>query len=131
MACKRVIAKYNIVILLCSCFLIISGCERPAKTPPSDSVLLVLENVREGFNQEDVDRFCKDFSAIMFTKGFTKKAYLDVIQGLKQRYGAWESEVYRGEDKGAHIWRVQFSRGKAKLVLVLNNDGQVIGLWFR
>jgi hypothetical protein len=87
--------------------------------------------VREGFNQEDIDRFCKDFSAIMFTEGFTKKAYLDVIQGLKQRYGTWESEVYRGEDKGAHIWRVQFSRGKAKLVLVLNNNGQVIGLWFR
>lgn len=48
-----------------------------------------------------MDRFCSDFSDIMFTKDFTKRAYLGVIQGFKKRHGRWESEVYRGEDKGA------------------------------
>jgi hypothetical protein len=90
---KGRIVKYIIVLLPFIILLITSGCERPAKTPPPNSVFPVLENVREGYNLEDADRFCKNFSAIMFTEGFTKKAYLDVIQGLKQRHGGWESEV--------------------------------------
>jgi hypothetical protein len=73
MAGKRGIARYSIVSLFLTVFLIISGCERFAKTPPPDSVLLVLKNVREGYNQEDVDRFCKNFSAIMFTEVLPKR----------------------------------------------------------
>lgn len=123
---NKIIIFFHLII-----FLMLSMCDKPSKIPPPDTVILVLNNVREGYNKEDVDRFCNDFSDIMFTKGFTKKAYLDVIQGLKKRLGEWESEIYLGIDKGAYTWRVKFKNGTAKLVLVLNNDWQVIGLWFR
>lgn len=123
---NKVIVLFHLII-----FLMLSVCDKSSKIPPPDSIILVLNNVREGYNKEDVDLFCIDFSDIMFTKGFTKKAYLDVIQGLKKKLGEWESEIYLGIDKGAYTWRVKFKNGKAKLVLVLNNDQQVIGLWFR
>ena len=120
-----------VIVSLFIISLLISGCERASSIPPPESALAVVQNVREGYNAEDVDLFCNDFSDIMFTKGFTRRAYLDVIQGLRKKFGAWESEVYLGEEKGAYIWRVKFETGRAKLVLVFNDSWQVIGLWFR
>jgi len=125
------ILNSTVVLLPLVIFLTLSGCERPSKVPPSESALIVLESVKEGYNKQDADIFCKDFSDIMFTKGFTKKAYLDLIQGLKNQFGEWKSEIYLGEDRGVYKWRVKFKDGKSKLVLVFNNDQKIIGLWFR
>ncbi len=120
-----------IAVSLSIACLMLSGCGRPSKTTPPNSVLSALKNVREGYDKEDMDLFCKDFSDIMFTQGFTKQAYLDVVQGLKRKLGEWKSEAYLGEDNGVHTWRAEFTNGKAELVLVLNNDSRVTGLWFR
>lgn len=119
------------VALFLSFLLFLLGCEKPAEEPPPNNVLEVLDNVRAGYNNEDPELFCKDFSDIMFTDGFTKKAYLDVIQGLKNKLGLWESEIYLGEKDAVHSWRVTFEKGNTKLVLVLNDRGGVTGLWFR
>ena len=128
---KGNISKNMIMLLFLIILLMFSGCERSLRVSPPDNALSVLNNVREGYNREDADKFCKDFSDIMFTNGFTKKAYLDVVESLKKKFGDWEQEVYLGEDKGVYRWQVKFSKGKSKLVLVLNNDSRVTGLWFR
>lgn len=120
-----------IVILFFSVLLLLLGCEKPAEEPPPEGVLDVLGNVRAGYNDEDEELFCGDFSDIMFTDGFTKKAYLDVIQGLKNKLGLWESEIYLGEKDAVYSWRVTFEKGNTKLVMVLNDSGGVTGLWFR
>jgi hypothetical protein len=127
----RVFLQKIRLVLFLTVLLLLFGCEKPAKEPPPQSVLDVLDNVRTGYNNEDSEIFCKDFSDIMFTKGFTKKAYLDVIQGLKNKLGLWESEIYLGEKDGVYSWRLTFEKGKTKLVLVLNDEGGVTGLWFR
>ena len=78
----------NIIVLIPTfVLLILSGCRIRPKTPPPDIVLTVLNNVREGYNKEDMDQFCNDFSDIMYTKGFTKNVYLDITQDLKKKLG--------------------------------------------
>ena len=128
---KRRIPVGVIVVLPVVMLLTLTSCERASSVPPPANAAGVLKNVRDGYNKEDADLFCGDFSDIMFTKGFTKQAYLDVIQGLKMKYGTWDSEMYLGEEIGVHTWRVKFNEGDAKFVLVLNKEGKVTGLWFR
>ncbi|TET21220.1 MAG: hypothetical protein E3J78_04130 [Candidatus Cloacimonadota bacterium] len=107
------------------------NCERQPVAPPPEAVLLVLDTIRSGYNEQDAELFYKDFSAIMFTKGFTKDAWFDVIKELKQKLGEWKAQKYLGEEKGAYTWRVQFDKGKTKCVIVLNEEFRVTGLWFR
>ncbi len=122
----------NIIVLIpLIVLLILSGCRIRPKTPPLDRVLTILNNVREGYNKEDMDQFCNDFSDIMYTRGFTKNVYLDITQDLKKKLGEWESEIYHGEENGVYTWQVKFQKGKTKLILVLDNNLQVTGLWFR
>jgi hypothetical protein len=128
---KGRIAGGAILVLFVVMLLVMAGCEKASSVPPPANVASVLKNVRDGYNAEDADLFTGDFSDIMFTQGFTKQAYLDVIQGLKMKHGSWDSETYLGVEKGVHTWRVKFDEGNAKFVLVLNNDGKVTGLWFR
>lgn len=90
-----------------------------------------MEGIKAGYNAEDKQKFCADFADIMFTKGFTEDAYLDVVRELKHKYGDWKSETYLGLDERAHEWRVQMEKGKLKLILVLNEESKVTGLWFR
>ncbi len=111
--------------------ILIPSCERASKTPPPEDVLRVMNNIKAAFNAEDTDAFTADFAAIMFTQGFTKDAYLDVIQQLKRKYGHWETETYLGEVTGEYAWRLKMEKGSLKLILVLNEEHKVIGLWFR
>jgi len=107
------------------------ACEQAPKEPPPESAARVMEDIKAGYNAEDKEKFCADFADIMFTKGFTEDAYLDVIRELKHKYGDWKSETYLGLDERAHEWRVQMEKGKLKLILVLNEESKVTGLWFR
>ena len=107
------------------------NCERQPVAPPPEAVLLVLDTIRSGYNKQDAELFCKDFSAIMFTKGFTKNAWLDVIKELKKKLGEWKAEKYLGQENEVYTWRVQFDKGKTKCVIVLNEEFRVTGLWFR
>ena len=121
-----------LVFVVATGVLMCAACEKPSKVPPPADVASVLKNLRDGCENRDPDVFCKDFSDIMFTQGFTKDAYMDVIKSLEQQKGKWVSEVYLGEDKeGVHVWRMKFDNGSAKLVLVFNDRWQVTGLWFR
>lgn len=108
-----------------------ASCDRPSKTPPPESAVRVMEGIKAAYNAENKQRFCADFADIMFTKGFTEDAYLDVIRELKHKYGDWNSETYLGLDERAHEWRVQMEKGKLKLILILNEESKVTGLWFR
>jgi len=111
--------------------LIAASCDRQSKTPPPDDALRVMSGIKAGYNAEDKEGFCADFADIMFTKGFTKNAYLDVIRQLKQKYGGWESETYLGFFRGEHTWKVTMEKGSLKLILILNEESKVTGLWFR
>lgn len=111
--------------------LLIASCERASRTPPPEDALRVMQGIKAGYNAEDSELFCADFSDIMFTKGFTKGAYLDVIQSVKSKYGNWDSETYLGFFRGEHVWRVKLEKGTLKLILILNRQNKVTGLWFR
>jgi hypothetical protein len=107
------------------------ACKQTPQEPPSDRVVQVMEGIKAAYNADDVEAFTADFGDIMFTQGFTKGAYHDVMDGLMQRCGTWESENYAGYRDGAYIWRAKFEKTSLNVVLVLNSDGQVTGLWFR
>ena len=109
----------------------IFACERASKEPPPENVARVMESIKTAYNTEDKEKFCSDFADIMFTGGFTKDAYLDVIREIKRKRGDWKSETYLGLDDRAHVWRVQAEKGRLKLILIVNEDSRVTGLWFR
>ena len=111
--------------------LVVASCERASEKPPPEQALRVMSGIRAGYNAEDSELFCADFADIMFTQGFTKDAYLDVIQELKRKYGGWEGETYLGEVRGEYAWRLTMEKGSLKLILILNRQGKVTGLWFR
>jgi hypothetical protein len=123
----------NILILLCIGLLAITliGCEKPAEVPPPENVLTIMQHIKDGYNSEDVELFTSDFADIMFTKGFSKEAWRDAMKKIRQKLGAWKSEIYLGEKESVYTWRGTFEKGKAKCVIVLNEDGRVSGLWFR
>lgn len=110
---------------------VLAGCARPSATPAPAEALCALANVREGYNAADPEAFCQDFAPIMFTTGFTEAAYLDVVKGLQRKLGRWVSEVYMGEKGEVYTWRAAFEKGKATVVLVLDDEWKVTGLWFR
>jgi predicted small lipoprotein YifL len=109
--------------------LALAGCG--PKAPPPDEVLPVLEHVRAGYNAEDMELFCADFGEVMFSGGFTRETYLQTVQQVKAQLGAWQSEAYLGAQDNEYTWRVTFAQAKAKLLLVMDADWRVIGLWFR
>ena len=90
-----------------------------------------MQGIRAAYNAVDADAFTADFGEIMFTSGFTVGAYHDVMDGLMQQCGMWESEEYTGFKDGAYIWRAKFEKTSLNVVIVLNSDGKVTGLWFR
>ena len=91
----------------------------------------VMEGIKAAYNAVDADAFTADFGEIMFTQGFTIGAYRDVMDGLMQQCGKWESEAYTGFKDGAYVWRVKFEKTSLNVVIVLNSKGKVTGLWFR
>jgi hypothetical protein len=90
-----------------------------------------MENIKAGYNEMDADKLTADFGAIMFTQGFTKEAYAEVVDNLHQKLGLWESEEFVSEDSGAYTWRGKFEKGSAQVVIVLTTEGKVTGLWFK
>lgn len=110
---------------------LLPACERPSKTPPPEEALRVMQGIKTGYNSRDVEKLCADFGDIMFTQGFTKEAYGEIIDTLQQQLGKWESEAYLGVKDGVHTWRGKFEKGTAKVVIVLSSKGKVTGLWFR
>ena len=111
--------------------LALCGCEAASKTPPPDEMLVVLEHVRTGYQTEDMDLLTADFDAIMFSEDYTLDTYLATVWTLNEQLGEWRSEVYLGVEDDVYTWRVTFSKRKAKLVLVMDADWKVTGLWFR
>ena len=122
----RVFLAVLVVMLLAAV-----GCERASETPPPDEMATVLSNVREGYNAEDAGLFCADFDEVMFPEGYTQDTYLETIQQLQAQLGEWRSEVYLGTEDNQYTWRVTFANAKAKLLLVMDEEWHVTGLWFR
>lgn len=127
---------YCIAILALAVLMPSIGCERPSPTPPSEDAARSMFSIKDGFNREDTSAFCRDFHGIMFSGGFTTQRYLEVNKMLRGGLGDWISEAYlgqkpHGQDMTVHEWRVKFQKGGMKLVLVLDRDGKVTGLWFR
>lgn len=113
-----------------------SGCQKPSSAPPPPEAARAMASIRDGYNREDTTAFCRDFHGIMFSGGFTTQRYLEVNRMLKGRLGEWLSEAYlgqkpQGEEMTVHQWRVRFQKGGMKLVLVLDREAKVTGLWFR
>ena len=130
--------RYPFIVTLLSVALLaaLAGCEKPSPIPPPEAAAETMRSVKQGFNDGDTVAFCRDFSEAMFAGGFTKGKYLEVNRSLKSALGAWQSETYLGQEPSkqqgvVHRWRVKFDRGSLKLVLVLNPEGKVTGLWFR
>ncbi len=114
----------------------VTGCERPSATPPPANAQAVMDHVKQGYNNEDMAALCGDFDGIMFGNGFTRDRYLAVCRQIKQSMGTWQSEIYLGQHgsgkgKTVYTWRMAFQKGNLKLVLVLNDQDKVTGLWFR
>lgn len=124
-------ARFWILPCIAMLVALLAGCEKPQEVPPPAEVLEIMQHIKDGYNNEDVELFTGDFADIMFTKGFTREAWRDTMKKVKQKLGAWESEVYLGEKDGVYTWRGNFEKGKVKCVIVLNEDGRVSGLWFR
>lgn len=113
-----------------------SGCQRPSSTPPPPEAAGAMASIKDGYNREDTTAFCRDFHGVMFSGGFTTQRYLEVNRMLKGKLGEWLSETYlgqkpHGQDMKVHQWRVRFQKGGMKLVLVLDREAKVTGLWFR
>ncbi len=120
-------------VLLCIAVLIglLAGCERASQTPPPDNVVIIMQHIKDGYNEEDVEVLTADFADIMFSKGFTKDVWLETLKEIKTKLGRWESEIYLGEKDNVYTWRGTFEKGKVKCVIVLNEQQKVSGLWFR
>jgi hypothetical protein len=54
-----------------------------------------------------------------------------MMKKVKQKLGAWGSEVYLGNEGDVYTWRATFEKGKVKCVIVLDEGSKVTGLWFR
>jgi hypothetical protein len=107
------------------------ACEQTPKEPPPNRAVQVMQSIKAAYNAVDADAFTADFGEIMFTQGFTIGAYHDVMDGLMQQCGTWESEEYTGVKNGAYTWRAKFEKMSLNVVIVLNTEGKVTGLWFR
>ena len=129
----RVLEPCTLVALFIAAILasIAIACEQAPKEPPPDRAVKVMENIKAAYNADDAGAFTADFGEIMFTQGFTIGAYHDVMDGLMQQCGTWESEEYTGVKNGAYTWRAKFEKTSLNVVIVLNSDGKVTGLWFR
>lgn len=110
---------------------VVMGCEKSAETPPPAHVLSIMQHVKSGYNNGDVELLTADFADTMFSKGFTKSVWLDTMGGIKKKLGNWKSEVYLGNRKNVYTWRATFEKGRVKCVIVLDEEEKVSGLWFR
>lgn len=106
--------------------LVLAGC---AGEPPAGSEK-IIENLRTGFNDEDADQYCENFSETIFGMGHTKGEYLGQIREFKREYGTWLTEKYKGGKDNIHKWRVDFKFGKMDLKLVLSSDMQVNDIYW-
>lgn len=123
----------NMWFIWCAVLLmvVLMGCEKPAEIPPPENVQAIMQHIKDGYNNEDVELLTSDFADIMFTKGFTLEAWRDTMKKVKNKLGAWKSEIYLGEEDNVYTWRGTFEKGKVKCVIVLNEEEGVSGLWFR
>ena len=108
----------------------VAGCEKASDTPPPEAAQAAFDHVREGYTKEDAVLLTQDFAAIMFT-GRAAESYLEVVSGLKERFGEWGEAVYLGAEDNQYTWRVSFDEAKLKVLIVLDEDERVSGLWFR
>ncbi|NLD41937.1 MAG: hypothetical protein GX657_00435 [Chloroflexi bacterium] len=120
--------------VLCAAMLLLAvglaGCEKASDTPPPEAAQAAFDHVREGYTQEDAALFTQDFAEVMFA-GHDAEWYLGVVRDLKERFGAWGEAVYLGAQDSQYTWRVSFDKGKLKVLIVLDEDERVSGLWFR
>ncbi len=123
----------DVWLTLCAILLMMAvmGCEKPAEVPPPENAQAILQHVKDGYNNEDVELFTSDFADIMFSKGFTVEAWHDTMKKIKKNLGEWKSEIYLGKEDNAYTWRGTFEKGKVKCVIVLNEENRVSALWFR
>ena len=84
----------NARLIWCAVLLmvVLMGCEKPAEVPPPENARAILQHVKDGYNNEDVELFTSDFADIMFTKGFTIEAWRDTMKKVKKNLGEWKSE---------------------------------------
>ena len=129
---KRLL-RITIVVLTCLLLaLAAAGCggEEASDEPPPPAAQAAFDHVRAGYGSEDAAVFTQDFAEIMFTDR-TAEDYLDVVSQLKTALGAWGDEAtYLGAEDGAHSWRVRFEKGTPRVVIVLDEEEKVSGLWF-
>jgi hypothetical protein len=107
------------------------GCSRAPVDPPPPAVQAIYERIREGYRQRNADTFTQDFAEVMFARQ-GPEGYMDVVDTLKSRFGEWgDEETYLGADNDTHTWRVRLGRNLIRVVIVLDEDDRVQGLWFR
>ena len=116
-------AVVSLTLLLTLCF---AGC---AGEPPAGSDV-VLTNLRVGFNDEDVDQYCENFSEAVFGMGHTKGDYLGEIREYKRELGEWLTEKYKGNKENNYSWRVRFQYGELDLKLVFDDKMQIAGIYW-
>ncbi len=124
---RKVVAWFAVLVLAVGP----AGCAaQPSDTPPPEAAQLAYDHIREGYTSENVAVLTQDFAEIMFT-GQTAESYGKVIAQLKEQLGEWGEGVYYGAKDNEHTWRVSFDKGSAKVLIVLDEEGRVSGLWFR
>ncbi len=123
--------RYVLVCILLAMALLGCGGETASDEPPPAAAQAAYDHVREGYQEEDAAVFTQDFGEVMFTDR-SAEDYLEVVDQLKTALGDWGDEAtYLGVEDGAHSWRVTFEKGKPMVVIVLDEEDRVSGLWFR
>jgi len=125
--------KWRTILTCCAIValaVVLAACARPSDTPPPEEAQRAYDHIREGYTAGDPAVLTQAFAEIMFT-GRTVESYGEVIEQLKAQLGEWGEGVYYGEDDGQHTWQVTFEKGKARVLIVLDDEGRVTGLWFR
>ncbi len=105
---------------------LLAGC---TKTMPEE-YHMIIANLKEGFNDEDIDLFCADFMEMMYTSK-SGMDYLQMIRANRKEHGMWKTEKYKGKIGEEHIWKIKCIKGSQTLALVINHENEIISLSFR
>jgi len=124
---KRLNGFLPFLLSLVIIMLFTSGCTKTA----SPEIKQVVTDMREGFNDQNIELFLRHFSDVMFTSRKNSTTYMDLIRKYRKKYGIWESEKYMGQIGEEHIWKVKCIKGKLKMALIFNDNYEVIGFDFR
>ena len=115
------------VVLTVAVSMVISGCES-GRAP--EKVLVLLDDVKNGYINEDMNLFLQNFAPDKRT-AYHENKYLQVILKLKDTKGAWISEKYKGNRGNEYRWKITFAEGKTRLVLKVNAENQLVDAWFQ